>query len=48
MKYAVKIGSRGMIYLPSVINVGIDVQAILKFCLRNFVGIIYGNFELSR
>jgi hypothetical protein len=35
MKYAVKVASYGMIYLPSFMKIGTGVQAILRFCLRN-------------
>jgi hypothetical protein len=27
-----------MIYLPGFMNIGLGVQAILRFCLRNFRG----------
>jgi hypothetical protein len=35
MMYAVEVGSRGMICLPSFMKIGTGGQAILKFCLRN-------------
>jgi hypothetical protein len=38
MKCTVEMGSGGMIYLPNLIKNGEDVQAILRFCLRNLVG----------
>jgi hypothetical protein len=38
MMYAVKIGSGGMIYVPSFMKIGTGVQAILMFCLRNLRG----------
>jgi hypothetical protein len=30
--------SYGMIYIPSFLKVGTDVQAILRFCLRKLRG----------
>jgi hypothetical protein len=38
MKYAVEMASCGMIYIPWSMKIGTGVQAILKFCLRNFIG----------
>jgi hypothetical protein len=35
MKYAVDKGSGDMIYVPSFMETGTGVQAILRFCLRN-------------
>jgi hypothetical protein len=35
--YAVEIGSGGMIHLPFM-KIGVGVQAVLKFCLRNLRG----------
>jgi hypothetical protein len=37
-KYSVGMVSCGMIYLPSFMKIGTGVQAILRFCLRNFRG----------
>jgi uncharacterized protein YraI len=36
--YAVEMASCDMIYLPSFIEIGTGVQAILRFCLSNFDG----------
>jgi hypothetical protein len=36
--YAVEMASYGMIYLPSFMNIGTDVQAILRFCLKYLRG----------
>jgi hypothetical protein len=38
MKYAIKMGSGAMIYIPNFIKIGIGVQAVLRFCLRNLRG----------
>jgi hypothetical protein len=35
MNYAVEMGSGGMIYIPSFMNNGTGVQALLRFSLRN-------------
>jgi hypothetical protein len=44
MKCVNKMGSGGMLYSPSVIKIGINVQALLRFCLSNLkccnIGII--------
>jgi hypothetical protein len=46
MKYAVEMASYTMVYILSFMEIGTDVQAILKFGLRNLryfsVGIIDG------
>jgi hypothetical protein len=34
MMYAIEMASCGMIYLPSFVNIGTGVQAILRFCLK--------------
>jgi uncharacterized protein YraI len=31
-------GSGGIIYIPSFMKIGTGVQALLRFCLRNFRG----------
>jgi hypothetical protein len=36
--YAVEMASCGMIYLPSFMKIGTDIQAMLRFCLRNLRG----------
>jgi hypothetical protein len=38
MTYDVYIASFGAKYIPSVMKIGIDVQAVLRFCLRNLRG----------
>jgi hypothetical protein len=38
MKYAVGMASCGVIYVPRFMKIGIGVQAILRFCFRNFRG----------
>jgi hypothetical protein len=43
--YAVEMASYGMIYLPSFMNIGTGVQAILRFCLRNVKGCNVGITE---
>jgi hypothetical protein len=35
MKYTIEMASDGMIYIPSLMKIGIDVEVILRFCLRN-------------
>jgi hypothetical protein len=35
MENAVEVASYGIIYIPSLMKIGIGVQAILRFCLRN-------------
>jgi hypothetical protein len=35
MEYAVEMASCSMIYLPSFMKIGVSVQAILRFLLRN-------------
>jgi hypothetical protein len=37
--------SGGMIYLPSFMKIGIGVQGILRFCLRNLRGCDVGITE---
>jgi hypothetical protein len=37
-KYAIEMSSCGMTYVPSLMKIGTCVQAILRFCLRNFRG----------
>jgi hypothetical protein len=36
--YAVEMASRGMIFLPSFMNICIGVQAVLRFYLNNSKG----------
>jgi hypothetical protein len=36
MIFAVEMVSGGMIYVPSLMKIGIGIQAILRLCLRNF------------
>jgi hypothetical protein len=38
MKHAVEMASFGMIYVPSVLKIGIGVQRVLRFCLSNLRG----------
>jgi hypothetical protein len=38
MKYTVDMGSGGMIYIPSFMMIGSDIQVILRFCLSNLGG----------
>jgi uncharacterized protein YraI len=38
MKYAVEMGSGGMMYIPSFMMIGTGVRAIVKLCLRNMRG----------
>jgi hypothetical protein len=38
MKYAVEVASCGLIYIPSFMKIGADIQARLRFCLRNLRG----------
>jgi hypothetical protein len=38
MEYAVEMALGGMIYAPSLMKTGTDVQAILRLCLRNLRG----------
>jgi hypothetical protein len=38
MKCAAKMDSGDKICIPGYMKIGIDVQAILRFCLRNFTG----------
>jgi hypothetical protein len=38
MKYAIEMASCDMICLPNLMKIGTDVQAILRFCLRNLLG----------
>jgi hypothetical protein len=35
MIFAVEMVSGSMIYVPSLMKIGIGIQAILRFCLRN-------------
>jgi hypothetical protein len=35
MKYTVEMASGGMIYIPSFMQIGTSVQAILRFWFRN-------------
>jgi hypothetical protein len=42
MKYAVEMGSGGMIYTPTFMKTGTGVQAILRFCLSNLRGCTVG------
>jgi hypothetical protein len=36
--YAIEMGSGGMIYIPCFMKTGTGMQAIFRFCLRNFKG----------
>jgi uncharacterized protein YraI len=38
VKHAVKVGSDGIINIPSFTTIGSGIQVTLKFCLRNFRG----------
>jgi hypothetical protein len=38
MMYTIEMASGGMIYIPSFMKIGIGVQAILRFRLRNLRG----------
>jgi hypothetical protein len=38
MKFVVETASCVMIYIPSFMKIGVGIQAILKFCLKNFRG----------
>jgi hypothetical protein len=38
MKYAIKMASCGILYIPSSLKIGTGVQAILRLCLRNLRG----------
>jgi hypothetical protein len=38
MKHGAEMASCVMLYIPSFMKTGIDVQAILKFCLSNLRG----------
>jgi hypothetical protein len=38
MMYGVEMTSDGMIYIPSFMNIGRGIQAILRLCLRNLRG----------
>jgi hypothetical protein len=44
--YAVKMPSCGKIVLPSFVEICAAVQAILRFCLRNFKGCSVGTIEV--
>jgi hypothetical protein len=46
MKCAVEMASSVLIYLPSFMKSGRGVQAILKCCLRNFLGCSVGITDL--
>jgi hypothetical protein len=35
MMYTVEMASCGMIHLASIMKIGIEVEAILRFCLSN-------------
>jgi hypothetical protein len=43
MKYAIEIGSHGMIYIHSFMKIGTGIQAILSCICRNFRGCNIGN-----
>jgi hypothetical protein len=45
MKYTVEMASCGMMYIPSFMKIGIDVQSILRFCLNNLKGCDVGNTD---
>jgi hypothetical protein len=45
MVYAIEMASYGMIYRPVFMKIGTDVQAILRFSLRNFSGCNVGTTE---
>jgi heme/copper-type cytochrome/quinol oxidase subunit 2 len=36
MEYAVEMTSYGMMYLPSIMKIGMGVQTLVRFCLRNW------------
>jgi hypothetical protein len=38
MKYVVEVASCGMIHIPSFMKTGTDIEAVLRFCLRNLRG----------
>jgi hypothetical protein len=38
MAYVTEMALCGIIYIPSFMKIGIDVQALLRFCLRNLRG----------
>jgi hypothetical protein len=38
MKFAVEMGSGGMIYIPSFMKIGTDVEATLRFRLSSLEG----------
>jgi hypothetical protein len=38
MEHTVEMASGGMIYIPSFMNTGRGVEAILRFCLRDCRG----------
>jgi hypothetical protein len=38
MEYAVEMALYSMIYIPSFMKIFADVQAILRFCIRNLRG----------
>jgi hypothetical protein len=40
MKYAVDMASDSMIYIPSFMKTGTDIQAILRFCLSKFKAVL--------
>jgi hypothetical protein len=40
--YVIELALCGMIYVPSFLKINTRVQAILKFCLRNFRGCYVG------
>jgi hypothetical protein len=45
MKCTVQVGSGGMMYIPSFMKIGKDVEGILRFCRRNLKGCNVGITE---
>jgi hypothetical protein len=46
MKCITEIGSDSMIYVPSFMQIGADIQPIIRFCLRNLRGCNFGITEV--
>jgi hypothetical protein len=38
MRYIVELASDGMIYIPSFMKIGTDIEGILRFCFSNLKG----------
>jgi hypothetical protein len=45
MKYAVEIGSGGMMYIPSFMTISSGIQVILTFCLSSLICCNVGNTD---